>query len=79
MPFVLLSAVDIVYEEESEFAIQMNFDGFVFFRGGDTPSMEDVYATMANADYNRYLEDFIWEQLEGVFLGVVLVEFGRRA
>lgn len=74
-----MPVVEIAFEPEAEFAIQMDFDGYAFFQGDDTPSTNDVYWTMANADYNRFLDDFIFANMEGLFLGVLLVEFSRQA
>jgi hypothetical protein len=82
-PFFFYALVtEVIYEEDAEYAIQLLFDGYAFFQGDESPPFEDVAATLANADYNRYLEDFVWERLDdldGVFLGVVLVEYDRQA
>lgn len=56
----------------------MTFDGYAFFQGDEIPTTDDVYATMANADYNRFLEDFVYANTQGLFLGVLVVEYGRK-
>mgnify|MGYP003564870935 CR=1 FL=1 len=69
---------EILYDETAEFLVQVDFDAYAFFNQVTTPTVKEVYNTMAQADYGRFLEDFLRAQSTGLFLEAVSVEYEGR-
>jgi hypothetical protein len=57
----------VLYYEEAEDAVQIVFDGYALFfqRKAAVPSLDDVVASMAEANYNQYLKEFVWHFSDG--------------
>lgn len=47
----------------------------VFEVGSDIPSANEIAGVMESADYNDFIQNYIWGQTEGPFLGTTEIAY----
>ena len=67
------------YEESREFPVFVGFDAIgSFFAVGDAPTGSEMEEAMQQADYNSYIQNYVWNSepaMENVFYEVTSVAF----
>lgn len=73
---------DWTYDATRPFPILLNFDANGFYTDGTTiPSAPEVLSVMQGADYNNYIENYVWKTepaMQSIFFEVTSVEYMAR-
>ena len=66
-------------ESAPDYQLDVDFNALtVFDVGSDIPSGEEISGVMASADYGDFIQNYIWGQTEGPFLGTTAVQYSEQ-